>query len=38
MLARAEDDEAPFAGSDELKAWVAEGLSELRLQARPTPP
>lgn len=29
VLARAEEDEAPFAGSDELKAWVAQGLSEL---------
>jgi hypothetical protein len=29
VLARAEEDEAPFAGSDDLKAWVAQGLSEL---------
>jgi hypothetical protein len=29
VLARAEEDEAPFAGSDELKAWVAQGLGEL---------
>jgi hypothetical protein len=29
VLARAEADEAPFAGSDELKAWVAQGLAEL---------
>jgi hypothetical protein len=29
VLARAEADEAPFAGSDELKAWVARGLDEL---------
>lgn len=29
VLARAEEDEAPFAGSDELKAWVAQGLREL---------
>jgi hypothetical protein len=29
VLARAEADEAPFAGSDELKAWVAQGLDEL---------
>jgi hypothetical protein len=29
VLARAEEDEAPFTGSDELKAWVAQGLSEL---------
>ena len=29
VIARAEQDEAPFAGSDELKAWVARGLSEL---------
>ena len=30
VLARAEADGAPFAGSDELKAWVAQGLAELR--------
>ena len=29
VLARAEADEAPFAQSDELRAWVAEGLAEL---------
>jgi hypothetical protein len=29
VLARAEEDEAPFAVSDELKAWVAQGLREL---------
>jgi hypothetical protein len=29
VLARAEEDEAPFASSDELRAWVAQGLSEL---------
>jgi hypothetical protein len=29
VLARAEGDGAPFAGSDELKAWVAQGLDEL---------
>jgi hypothetical protein len=29
VLARAEEDEAPFTGSDELKAWVEQGLSEL---------
>jgi hypothetical protein len=29
VLARAEADEAPFAGSEELRAWVAQGLSEL---------
>lgn len=29
VLARAEEDEAPFAGSADLKAWVAQGLSEL---------
>jgi hypothetical protein len=29
VLARAEADSAPFAGSDELKAWVAQGLDEL---------
>ena len=29
VLARAEADDAPFSGSDELKAWVAQGLDEL---------
>jgi hypothetical protein len=29
VIARAEADGAPFAGSDELKAWVKQGLSEL---------
>jgi hypothetical protein len=29
VLARAEADGAPFSGSDELKAWVAQGLDEL---------
>ena len=29
VLARADLDEAPFAGSDELRAWVAQGLDEL---------
>jgi hypothetical protein len=29
VLARAEADGAPFAGSDELEAWVAKGLAEL---------
>ena len=29
VLARAEADGAPFCGSDELKAWVAQGLDEL---------
>jgi len=29
VLARAEADGAPFAGSDELKAWVRQGLAEL---------
>ncbi len=29
VLARAVADGAPFAGSDELRAWVAEGLVEL---------
>lgn len=32
VLARAEDEEAPFAASDELRAWVAEGLDELHPQ------
>ena len=29
VLARAEADGAPFVASDELKAWVAQGLDEL---------
>jgi hypothetical protein len=29
VLARAEADHAPWAGSDELRAWVTEGLAEL---------
>jgi hypothetical protein len=29
VIARAEADSAPFAGSDELKAWVRQGLDEL---------
>ena len=29
VLARAEADNAPFTGSDDLKAWVARGLAEL---------
>jgi hypothetical protein len=29
VIARAEADGAPFTGSDELKAWVAQGLDEL---------
>lgn len=29
VLARAEADEAPFAASDELRAWVTQGLEEL---------
>lgn len=29
VLARAKEDEAPFAGSEDLEAWVAQGLSEL---------
>jgi hypothetical protein len=29
VLARAAADEAPFAGSEELRAWVTQGLSEL---------
>jgi hypothetical protein len=29
VLARAEADEAPFAGSDELRTWVTQGLDEL---------
>jgi hypothetical protein len=29
VIARAEADGAPFAGNDDLKAWVRQGLSEL---------
>jgi len=29
VLARVAADGAPFAGSDELKSWVAQGLAEL---------
>lgn len=29
VLARAEADEAPFAGSEEIRAWITEGLAEL---------
>ncbi len=29
VLARAEADGAPFAGSEDLKAWVVQGLDEL---------
>jgi hypothetical protein len=29
VIARAEADEAPWARSDELRAWVAEGLAQL---------
>ena len=29
VLARADADDAPFAGSDELRAWVTRGLDEL---------
>ena len=29
VLARAEADNAPFYGSDDLKAWVVRGLAEL---------
>lgn len=30
VLARAEAENAPFAASDELRAWVTQGLDELR--------
>jgi protein tyrosine phosphatase (PTP) superfamily phosphohydrolase (DUF442 family) len=30
VLARAEDDGAPFTEAEPLKAWVAQGLAELR--------
>lgn len=29
VLARAEEDEAPFVGADDLRAWVVQGLREL---------
>lgn len=29
VLAKAEADDAPFVGSDELRSWVAQGLDEL---------
>jgi hypothetical protein len=29
VIARAEADEAPFAGNDELRGWVREGIAEL---------
>lgn len=29
VLERAKDDDAPFAGSEEIEAWVRQGLSEL---------
>ena len=29
VLARAKEDGAPFSGSDELEAWVVQGLREL---------
>jgi hypothetical protein len=32
VLAQAEADEAPFSKSDEIKAWVAQGLAELSLE------
>jgi hypothetical protein len=34
VLARAEEDEAPFTSSEDLKAWVAQGLSQLAGQDR----
>jgi hypothetical protein len=30
VLSRAEADDAPFAGNEELRRWVAQGLDELR--------
>ncbi|HEU4978269.1 MAG TPA: hypothetical protein VFT42_05200, partial [Solirubrobacteraceae bacterium] len=30
VLARADADAAPFAGSEDLRAWVTQGLDELR--------
>jgi hypothetical protein len=29
VLARAEVDDAPFVRSDEIRAWLAQGLAEL---------
>jgi len=38
VIARAEADEAPFAGSDELETWVRQGIRELsRLGAERSP-
>jgi len=36
VLARAEQDGAPFAGADDLRAWVAQGLTELGREPSPT--
>jgi hypothetical protein len=37
VLARAEADEAPFAGSEEIRAWIAESLAELSGQVSSSP-
>jgi hypothetical protein len=37
VLARAEADEAPFAGSEEIRAWITESLAELSGQVSSSP-
>jgi hypothetical protein len=37
VLARAEADDAPFAGSEEIRAWLTESLAELSSQVSSSP-
>lgn len=37
VLARADADEAPFAGSEEIRAWITESLTELSGQVSSSP-
>jgi hypothetical protein len=37
VLARAEADEAPFAGSEEIRTWITESLTELSGQVSSSP-
>jgi hypothetical protein len=37
VLARADADEAPFAGSEEIRTWIAESLGELSGQVSSSP-
>ena len=37
VLARAEADEAPFAGSEEIRTWITESLAELSSQVSSSP-